>query len=1684
MSSRNLSSLSCLLRQHLCLSLLVLSLLCILPTKSALASTATGTACTGSVSWAPDAPGPNRGANCASLFRCYPPVVGQPQWTVAADCDPSAGPCGITVELPVELPGNHQNDPSTVGFGYSFAQLRVENGSGALAGSCGNAGQAVTASQGTLSWGLTASCGDAAGRFEVRVETCPCPFVPCPLCPEAETVMVDLEDSGLCPEPPKEECPGGAGDCRSCLSIGGAGAPAGGGGGGFSGSPGAPTGPGARLAYKAGGAGHGSWPGSDAWRSVLGTGWSHDYAQRVIPGGDTGRVWLITPWATYRLFSGLSGDVYTAVSPSDEYRTLRRTSGERSGQSPSLQGAGWTLTDLDGTVTTFDAAGRWTSAADRFGNAKTATYGANGELERVDFPDGRHELFTYEPGDSLSGNTGKLATITEVGVDGTTSRTWTYTWVDGDLVAIDLPDGRAYDFTYGDPLHPGYLTRVELVGIDGGRRVEAAWAYDARGNVIDLWRGDASSTGPSAVDRWQLSFDSPALPEVTTVTDPLGDIATYSFGRDSVSTKPRLESLSGSCATCGLDPNAQLSYDDPDHPLRPTRELDGRGVATVYEYTADGQLESHTEADGTALQRTTTWTYSGDYPALVTGLQQPSTSGSPGGRETTWSYNASGALVARRIQGAEATGAFDLTTIYTPTPEGMSAVIDPPGYGSDDQSLTVYDPARGGLLPATRTDPLIGTTTFAYDPFNRRTATTDVNGVTSAVAYDLGDRMTFSTQEGATAAEDLITEHRYDEFGQLHQTLLPRGNVIEYAYDSAGRLIHVERKAGAATPGERVAYTLDAVGNRTREEHQRWDADTGTWEARSWTDTVWQSRCHRESVHHADGSCTAYAYDCEGQLEKIWDANHCVPAGSRVDPSAADPSAAGLSAAGSGPPTTEYTYDDLDRLTAVTQPWGGAGSGFSTTRYTYDVQDHLASVTDAEGNVTTYTTSDRDLLTREESPVSGTTTHAYNEHGELLTSTDARGVRTDRIVDALDRVTEISYTLPDPSDLPDPAPLTTTFVYDDPAVPFSQGRLTAIHRPGIPVQYAYDRFGRLTQDGDLTYTYDLNGNRRTITYPEISSPTLSELDTADLETSDSGVSYSGPMTAVYTFDHADRHLSLLLQRPGQPDQPIASGARYEPSGPLTHLELGNGLTETRTYTPRYSPESIRVSPASTEGTDLFHWTYTTDALGNPLTITDQLDPANHKTYTYQPYQYFLTLGNGPWGDLSWTYDSIGNRLTETRDGATDTYAYLPNPTGGHTAILHTITPAAGGLRTYTYGPAGHLEAVDLPANPIDFQNDAAGRLTRIERPAGDVSSDFRYDGRSFLTSIAADSLSEIFADCFEAGDGSCWTRSTGSDIGAGTADCSIEPSLASVYSSEGVLHAITHFTGSAEDNTRYYFYFADRPVAQLDVPLSGVAITTSLSVDHLSTPILAADATGAVFWQGGFEPFGADHSGASVAGVALRFPGQWRDEMWREASEGGRIAYNVHRWYQPGTGQYTKSDPLGRNGDLHPYIYAAANPLHYLDPLGEKSRTCCAPIASGALRAFKHCFIQVQNDTTGEDTVYSLHGMGGRWRSWGGPLGCTFTNDSFDEDAIGVPSTECGDWNQSCDVDACVAEQFRQYPQASTYRLLGPNSNTFAGTVTRACGLTPPSVAGTGRTPGWNDSPAPAAAGKTCPDRR
>lgn len=183
---------------------------------------------------------------------------------------------------------------------------------------------------------------------------------------------------------------------------------------------------------------------------------------------------------------------------------------------------------------------------------------------------------------------------------------------------------------------------------------------------------------------------------------------------------------------------------------------------------------------------------------------------------------------------------------------------------------------------------------------------------------------------------------------------------------------------------------------------------------------------------------------------------------------------------------------------------------------------------------------------------------------------------------------------------------------------------------------------------------------------------------------------------------------------------------------------------------------------------------------------------------------------------------------------------------------------------------------------------------------------------------------------------------------------------------------------------------------------------------------------------------------------------------------------------------------MGVRGDTNAYVYAASLPTLLADPLGLKSRVCCTPISEGVAGLARHCFIETAGDA-GSSTTRAVHGTGPIAGRIVGGLGCRQKNDGFDKTALGDSSTDCGEWNEACSTDDCVEREAGNYPLASIYSLLGPNSNTFAGTVARACGLQPAPSVGV-QTPGWGSAPAPTRLPRSfesgvvgrfvCPERR
>ncbi len=96
--------------------------------------------------------------------------------------------------------------------------------------------------------------------------------------------------------------------------------------------------------------------------------------------------------------------------------------------------------------------------------------------------------------------------------------------------------------------------------------------------------------------------------------------------------------------------------------------------------------------------------------------------------------------------------------------------------------------------------------------------------------------------------------------------------------------------------------------------------------------------------------------------------------------------------------------------------------------------------------------------------------------------------------------------------------------------------------------------------------------------------------------------------------------------------------------------------------------------------------------------------------------------------------------------------------------------------------------------------------------------------------------------------------------------------------------------------------------------------------DHLGTPVAMTDVNGAVVWNAQYNSIGKAVVDMTATAVNnLRFPGQYYDE------ETG-LHYNWNRYYDPSTGRYVTTDPIGFEGGVNLYAYVDNNPTNYFDP--------------------------------------------------------------------------------------------------------------------------------------------------------
>ncbi len=201
-----------------------------------------------------------------------------------------------------------------------------------------------------------------------------------------------------------------------------------------------------------------------------------------------------------------------------------------------------------------------------------------------------------------------------------------------------------------------------------------------------------------------------------------------------------------------------------------------------------------------------------------------------------------------------------------------------------------------------------------------------------------------------------------------------------------------------------------------------------------------------------------------------------------------------------------------------------------------------------------------------------------------------------------------------------------------------------------------------------------------------------------------------------------------------------------------------------------------------------------------------------------------------------------------------------------------------------------------------------------------------------------------------------------------------------VYDEAG--HQLGKYLGSSTKSPgEEVIYLDDMPIA---MTIGGVL--SYLETDHLGTPRVAANpATNALQWEWDFfgDAFGDNAATSAPSGgidVKLRYPGQYFD------AESG-LHYNYFRDYEPGTGRYLESDPIGLGGGLATYGYAMQNPLNFADPKGLVICKCKALEDAGGYNSqgIKRCDYfcdcpckgECKLDSRyGDRAIFNLSGMG------------------------------------------------------------------------------------------------------------
>ncbi|MDQ3379530.1 MAG: DUF6531 domain-containing protein [Actinomycetota bacterium] len=747
-----------------------------------------------------------------------------------------------------------------------------------------------------------------------------------------------------------------------------------------------------------------------------------------------------------------------------------------------------------------------------------------------------------------------------------------------------------------------------------------------------------------------------------------------------------------------------------------------------------------------------------------------------------------------------------------------------------------YD-SRHNRLTRRAPAPLSYQEVWTYNPHNDPLTYRDGRGNQTDYEYDTAGNLTSVTGPDPDAGGPLgrpLTTHTRDPAGTglLISLTDPRQKTTQYGYDPVTRML----TSVTAPLGGKTTYTFDATGRLKTSVEPRGNVTGGN--PADFTVTYdYDDADHliRLTSPDPDGTgpqtplLTQWLYDPAGYLQ------------TSTDPKAH---------------TTDYGYDPTNRLTSVTAP-DPDGAGPLTrplTQYTYDEVGNRKTRTIGT-RTTTYGYDDANRLISVTSPTGQLWTYGYDANGSRISQVDANGNATPTGgdgtttygYDVLGRLASIGYSDATPD---------VTFAYN------ANDNRTQVTDGSGTETYAYDALDSLTNvargTNSFSHTYDIGSNRIQTTYPDSTSVTATYDNDGRLATV-----ASGGLTTSHGYD--------------------ATG-----NVQTTTLPGGNGHVETRFYDRAGRLTQVKNAKAASTLSDTV---YTLDPVGNPTqAVRTGASSATH-TYSYDDLDRLtgvcLQAGTCPGGSdpfIRWTYDQVGNRLSETRPSGATNYTYN---------LSDQLTQA--GSMTFTYDQNGN----EKTASSRTFNYDLADRLASTT--GAGTTTTYTYDG---------------LGKRLQASTGSQASKKTNFlwDVSGGLPQVALERD-----GNNALLRRYIYGTrriSMRAGNNDYFFHY-----------------------DPLGSVVNVTGSTGTAMWTYTYEPYGGIRTETKNNNQApttfLKFAGEYLDQT---------ALYHLRaRQYDPSIGRFITLDPLP-NPVMSPYMsaYAYANdrPTVLVDPSGLRANTC------------------------------------------------------------------------------------------------------------------------------------------------